>query len=224
MTGLKLHNPYLQSGRGLIGADEVDMYQQYQILHPSVDPGYFGTMSLAGTSASGTLTTNYTRADFPRNLLISYQSAGTVGGTATVSGKNQFGVTISEAIGMATAASTLTTKAGTKVFAEVSSVSWAPAGTTSDYAGSVKLGVAIATASDSPIFGLPSKIGATTDIKAVTWLDSDVAKSTNASTHADVSNHAIRIEVAGGLALADSFSVLFRSSYNASGEGTVSGL
>jgi hypothetical protein len=211
MGSLKRTQPALRFGLDKVTPDEMDMVRQYIILNPSVTDTYFGTVSSATASA---FVIGQNRADYPRNLLfVALGVAGGMGGTAVVNGKDQFGNTISETLSFGSAAGGGTV-AGTKVFAEVTSGTFTPVGLGGTAVGTAKLGVAIGTSSTSPIFGLPDKIGGTSDIKAVTWIDADTAKQHGAASNADTTNHAVRIEVSGGVAAADSYVVRYRSTYN----------
>lgn len=217
MSGLKDNFPGVFNKTGTSGwqvsPDEIDMDHQYVIMNPSVSATYFGTVSSASAAA---LVLDQTRADYPRNVLVTALGvAGGMGGTAVVNGKNQFGETIQESIGFGSAAGGGTT-AGTKVFAQVTSGTFTPQGLGGTAIATVSLGVVIGTVM-LPTFGLPARLGGTSDIKAVTWLDADVSKMTNAASHAKVDRSAITIEVAGGIAAADSFMVYYRPTFNSAG-------
>jgi hypothetical protein len=193
-----------------VSPDEMDMVRQYIILNPSVSATYVGT-SISASPVAITAIAN--RLDYPRNLLLSVTGvAGGMGGTAVINGKDQFGNIITESIGFGSAAGGGTV-AGTKVFATYTDGTFTPQGLGGTALATVNLGVAIGTSSTSPIFGLPDKLGGTSDIKAVTWIDADTAKQHGAASHADVANSAVRIEVAGGIAAADSFVVTYKPTF-----------
>lgn len=216
MPGIKKHDYEFTGDNNRITPDEIDQYRQYVIMNPSVSATYFGTAASANAVA---ITAINTRADYPRNMLLSVTGvAGGMGGTAVINGVDQFGGTIQESIGFASAAGG-GTQAGTKVFARYTDGTFTPQGLGGTAVGTVSLGVAISTASNSPLFGLLDKLGGTADVKAVTWLDSGVAKQHGAASHADTTNHAIRIEVTGGVAAADSYVVLYRPTKDLSNEG-----
>lgn len=194
-----------------VAPSEIDEDQYYYIMHPSVSASLVGTVN-PGTS-SGTFVIDNPSILYPRTLLVSSAGAGSHGGTAVITGKNQFGETITETIGIAAATSGGTTP-GTKVFAYVDSGTWTVGGTG---AGTPNLGFQIGTsAAGTPTFGLPTKLGGSADIKSVGWLDSDVEKQT--TIYYDSANHGVKINVAGGLVAADSFVVKYRSSYDPSSE------
>lgn len=192
-----------------VAPSEIDEDQYYYIMHPSVSATLVGTV--APGSSNGTFVIDNPRVLYPRTLMVSAAGAGSYGGTAVITGKNQFGEEISETFAIAAATNGGTTP-GTKVFGYVTSGTWTVGGTG---AGTPNLGFQIGTsAAGTPTFGLPTKLGGTADVKKVAWLDSDVEKA--ATTYADVDNHGVKIDVAGGLAAADSFVVIYRSTYDSS--------
>lgn len=220
MPGLKKHEPSIRFSGNKVTPDEVDSYQQYVIVKPSAAGAYVGTVA-PGTVA-GTFVLDATRLDYPRNLLVSITGpAGGVGGTVSITGKNQFGVTVSETITQGSANGGGTT-AGSLVFAEVSLGTYDPNGVNNQ--STAKLGVAIGTAADDTTvkFGLPSKIGGTSDVKAVTWIDNGVAKQEGAASIADTTYHAIK--PAQAVAAADDYVVLYKPSYNLENEANQAGL
>lgn len=195
-----------QTGNKVI-PQEVDRYEQYTILHPMVGTASVGTA--AGTAGALAVTLVASNLDYPRNLQVI--ATGQVA-TVTVYGQDQFGGSVIETISGGTAV-------GTSVFARIGTATL----TKADGAGTVEIGVAIGTTSASPIFGLPFKVGAASDVKMVTWSDADTSKALNVNGAApgatvNTSNHSIRIEVSGGIAAADSFVVLAKPTYNAPGD------
>lgn len=208
MAGLRDTLPQFQFGGYNVTPDEIDINWQYVVMNPSVDPAFVGT-AIGGAIAAGTLVN--TRLDYPRNLLVSL-TGGTVGGTAVVRGQDQFGGTVTESIGVATAAAGGTT-AGSLVFSRVGTVSYTAA---NGNTGTLNVGVAIGTSTNSPLFGLPYKLGGTTDIKAITWNKAGTASySHDASAAAVTRVHAFKGTTA--VAVADGYVVSGRSSYNAAG-------
>jgi hypothetical protein len=215
MSGLKTHEPALQAGYK-VSPDEIDQYKQYVILNPSVSASYFGT---AASAAAVAITAINTRTTYPRNVLLSVTGvAGGMGGTAVINGKDQFGQPVTETLGFGSAAGGGTV-AGTKIFATYTSGTFTPQGLGGTAVGTVSLGFQIGTSTTGPKFGLPDKLGATSDIKAVAWIDADVEKQHDTTTHVDLATNSIRIEVAGGVAAADSFVVWYKPSKDLSSEG-----
>lgn len=165
-----------------VAPDELDEVKQYIVLNPSTSTTYIGTVTSATANAAFVL--DAVRPDYPRNLLFSILGvAGGVGGSATVVGKDQFGVTQSESftVGSANGGGSV---AGTKIFGEVTSGTLTyidGAGGTA--IGTARLGFAIGTAAGLVAkFGLPDKIGALTDVKVVLWDDNTVMKAVNGGT------------------------------------------
>ena len=119
---LKKHLPDVRFGGNKVDPDEINAKVHYNVIYPSV-----GTASVYAGLGTGDVTAVGTIQnlvmDYPRNLLYTITGvAGGEGGTATVTGKNQFGETISESVGFATA-NAGGTAAGTKIFESVSAVS-----------------------------------------------------------------------------------------------------
>lgn len=225
MAGLKDNFPGVFTKVGTTGwqvtPDELDMDQRYYVMNPAVTDTFFGTVSSA---SAGAFVLDQTRTAYPRNLLfVALGVAGGMGGTAVINGKNQFGETISETISFGSAAGG-GTAAGTKVFAQVTSGTFTPVGLGGTAVGTAKLGVAIGSADPGVIFGLPHKLGGTADIKAISWIDADVEKQHASAASANLTQHGVRIEVAGGIAAADSFVVHYRPTFNASGSAKQSKL
>lgn len=207
--GLKNIDPAFQSHVGYkVTPDEIDRYERYTILHASAGTKEVGTA--AGTAVSGVVDLTNTQLDYPRNLQVI--ATGKVG-TVVISGQDQFGGSITETIAGGTTV-------GTLVFARVGTATY----TKATGAGTIEVGYASGTTSASPLFGLPFKVGGTADLKKATWLDSDASKPmTNGGTaspavEVDTDLHAVRLEVTGGIAAADSFDLWFRPSYNASSD------
>lgn len=219
MPGLKRHYPDIRVSGNRVTPDEIDRYEQYVIGNLSDNVAWFGTVA-PGTVA-GNFVIDNTRADYPRNVHFSIVGpAGGVGGTASLTGKNQFGVTQTETltIGSANGGGTV---AGTKVFAQISAATYAPNGV--DNTGTPRLGyTAAATTATNPMFGLPAKLGGTADIKAVTWVNNGTATVHTAAAAANVANHAFVGTVA--VAKTHQYVVLYKPTYNAEYEKDMAGL
>lgn len=212
---LKTNEPQMQFNGNKLTPDEFDQNQQYIIINPSIGTAYVGLVNGTGTTAQA-ITISQARLDYPRAINFSLLGvAGGEGGTVVINGKDQFGNVITESLGFATAAGGGTAN-GTKVFAEVTSGTLTPAGLGGTAIGTGFIGVNIA---GTPSFGLPARLGNTTDIKAATWVDAEVGKSLNlsgAGTSAigGTAQSDVRIDVAGGVVSADTFVITYRSSFN----------
>ena len=155
-----------------ISPAKLDRYEQYCVIKPSAAADWFvANEDVSGGDVAAATIANE-RADYPRNLLLTTteNSGSDLAVSALVTGKDQFGAPVSETI--ATTGGTGAT-AGSKIFATVTSVVLTVTnGAASDV---VSLGYVI-TNSNTAKIGLPAKLGAYTDVKAVTWIDAGTAK------------------------------------------------
>ena len=225
MSGLK----QIQYGVGKNGVqatpDEMDMYQHEHILHPGVGAASIGTA--AGTQGSGGMAPLVTDLDYPRNVLVTIlNGSGTaMGGTVVVYGQDQFGGTLTETIAVPSVDPGGTT-AGTLIFSRIGTMTYTKVATL----GTVNVGYAIGTTSGiAALFGLSNRIASTDDIKRGTWIDNDVAKQLAREGSAPavfglVNRSAVRIEVAGGIAAADSFVITYKPTKDLSSQGYQAGL
>jgi hypothetical protein len=193
MSGLGEHFPEFQKGAGAaVTPNDIDRYELYQIINPMIGTDVLGT-------AEGTQTTVVTGAfntiipDYPRSVTVSIvgASGSTTGGTIHLVGKNQFGEVISEDLGCAAAANG-GTAAGTKVFAYFTSMTGTMATSNAGVGTSLLIPSVTGT---TALFGLPTKIGGSTDIKMMTFGSTGIAKSANGGTlgaYANLTQHAIK--------------------------------
>lgn len=194
MPGLKKYFPDVRMGGNKVTPDEIDRYENYYVVHPSVSDTFYGTVSTAVTTGAAIVFTNV-RADYPRNILFTMLGvAGGMGGTAVVNGKDQFGVTIQETVSFGSAAGGGTV-AGTKVFSQLTSGSvTGVVGLGGTAVGTAKLGVASGTASGiANLFGLPVRVQAVGDVKTLTWVNNGTVTAVNGGTitssHVGTANH-----------------------------------
>lgn len=147
-----------------VSPDEMDAYTVYSVVNPATIGAtnqWIGTWAVAGTSAAGALVIINTMPDYPRNLEWSLTgTAAGMTGTASVVGRDQFGAVISESFTFA-GANNGGTVAGTKVFAQVTSGTMTFGTAVGN--GTARLG--LGTAGTTTLFGLPVKLGGTTDVK-----------------------------------------------------------
>jgi len=209
--GLGKTTPYLAFG-GKIRPSEIDNTQQHVYLKVSgSDSAVMNACALGSvTSATGTITNGY--CDYPRNLLVSFkETGGTVfKGTATVTGKDQFGKSVSEEFACVSLGTTGV--GGSKIFDQVTAVS-AVVGSFGTGVVDLRIGFPIGAASAK--FGLYTKIGAASDVKRVTWIDNGVV--TNGTAVIDTTYHAF---TSGGAITAaqDDFIVLVKPNYSSDDE------
>lgn len=208
--GLKAHHPDISFAENQVTVDEIDRYEQYVVGFPTISTTWFGTPVVAGTSAVAAIVIVNAIADYPRNLQFAIAgSHGAMTGTAHVLGKNQFGEVITEDLTF-NAASNGGTVDGTKVFAQVT------AGTvsfgTAVGGGTARIGVGIA--GTATLFGLPSRIGAATDVKLLTRSTGAGAQTVNGGTIAafvDTDQHAVKAPA--DLTGTQIISVLYKPTY-----------
>jgi hypothetical protein len=182
---LKMHYPDIAFSGNQVEPEEMDQYTVYSVNRPYPAAAAGSITQWFGTAA-GTSTTSPTygvinlKADYPRNLrmVITCAAGSTKGGTAVFTGKNQFGYNQIESLGIAVAADGGTV-VGTKVFAEVSSAV-VTMGTSNAGVGTVS--VAGDVVGTTALFGLPVRLGGTTDVKNICWVQNGAPVSVNGGT------------------------------------------
>lgn len=197
-------------------ADELDKVEQYTVQNPSVDPIWFGTTAVGGTTSTQALVITNKNADYPRNVVYAVAGSNTLGGTWTVNAKDQFGASWTEQVVIPLTANGGTV-AGTKVAAQVLSgtFSFLTGGSVGN--GSPRLGVAIGTsAALQHRFGLPDKIAAVSDVKRINWINNGTQTTFNGgtvnSTYVGTTNHTFNGSAV--VSQTDTFIVSMRSSFN----------
>lgn len=180
--------------------------KQYLILHPDVAANSIVNVEdiSGGSVASATLVK--TLLDYPRNLLytLSDASSTTLEAVFTTVGKNQFGEVVTEVLTVDV--SVATTKNGTQVFSEITSIKIVP----TNQAASDTASVGVSITADVASFGLPDKIGAIADIKNVVWDDSGVVKVQNIDvTSVVVAQSCFRPEQT--VAIADNYLITYKA-------------
>lgn len=224
MSGLKNRVYGLQPGMGVkISPDEIDRYEQYMVINPSISSTWFGTVAGTQTQNKALVLIN-ALADYSRNVRITYVGAsGSVVNLASGSivYKNQFGVQGTETYA-GTPAIDGGTIIGTAVMAEVVSGTFTM-GTADPGAGTISVGVG--TAGTTTVFGLPAKLGGTTDIKRIRGSFNGVGTQTagtfvfggTPSSAAATAVHGFKLPIAlaAGTVVYD---VMFKPTYDASGE------
>src|SRR3972149_2189906 len=220
--GIKQDYPDLGMLGQKIAPEEIDRYEVYQIVNPGYSASWFGTWAVAGTSAVGTAVLINALADYPRNLEFSLTGTGAgMTGTTTVYGYNQFGGSINEVFTFAGAANGGTV-AGTKVFASISAAPVLTFGTAVGN-GTPRLGVG--TLGTTTLFGLPAKLGGTTDVKLLSKGGSVGMLTVNGGTIAafvDVTTHSIKAPTT--VASANSIMVWYRPTYDAKADPNMANL
>lgn len=212
MSGFKRSQPGLRFAAEKITPDEIDAYDVYYVINPTYSASYVGAFGTAGTAASVALTKTNVILDYPRNLEMSITGSATgMAGTLVVNGYDQFGSVITESFGFGSADNGGTV-AGTKVFAVITDGTCTYGTAVGN--GTSRLGVG--TSGTTALFGLPQKLGGTTDVKIITFTAGTGAISVNGGTIAafvNVPMHAIASpkDIPG----TTSIMVWYKSSYNA---------
>lgn len=196
MSGLKESDYAFTQAKAKVTPDEVDQYVIYNVNNPSLSATYMGTA--AGTqTASAAIVFTSVKPDYPRNLLYSMVGTADIGGSITATGKNQFGEVITETVGSGTVAAGTPgwAAAGTKIFAEVTAATATYATSSGQGNGTSRIGLAIGTAGTLLYrLGLPTKVGAVSDVKRITWTSQHVGTAINGGTigtaQVDTTNHA----------------------------------
>lgn len=228
MPGMKKYHADFTFSGNRVTPDEIDRYEQYVVINPSISATWVGTCAAGTSTQSKALVLINKNLDYPRNLLYGVVGTNDVGGTWTVNGKDQFGNTITESVGSGTAAAGTPAfaVAGTKIFSQVTSGTFTFA-TGSAGNGSAQLGVAIGTAATAKYYlGLPSKIAAVTDVKSISWSKENVQVTMNGgtvdSTLVGTTNHTFcGTGIMGGT---ETFVVLYRPTTDLSGTTDQAGL
>lgn len=220
--GIKSGYPDIGLLGNKIAPEEIDRYEVYHIVNPSYSDAWVGTWAVAGTSAVGTAVLTNAILDYPRSL--EFRLTGTAAGmtgTTTAIGFNQFGGSINEVFTFAGASNGGTVK-GTKIFASITEAPILTFGTAVGN-GTARLGVG--TSGTTALFGLPAKLGGTTDVKFITKGGSVGALTVNGGTIAafvDVPNHAIKAPT--DVASANNIMVWYRPTYDAKADPNMSNL
>lgn len=190
MSGLKRGLPELRFTSNFgstplyaVTPDEIDRYEVVTIDAPAAPTGlaatWVGTGAIAGTSTNEALVITNAIPDWPRNIEFGLSgSANGMAGTLIMTGYDQFGSSITETITANGTNNNGGTGVGTRVFGQFTS-------------GSIQLGTAVGngttrvglgTTGTTALFGLPFKLGGTTDVKILTFTAGTGAISVNGGT------------------------------------------
>jgi len=221
---LKRHFPDVRFSGNKVTPDEVDVYDQYQVINPAISATHVGSATAGTVSQVVAIGFTNVTMDYPRNLAAVWSGSAAVSGTVQVIGKNQFGVVGTESLALANGTQTAGTSAGTQIFANVNAAT-ATFGTGVVGSGTVSIGVD--TVGTTLLFGLPSKIGAVTDVKAITWsstggISLPINGGSVTSSHVSTAVHAFR--GTGALAGTQTYTVLFRPTFVAEETALMSNL
>jgi len=179
MSGLAEYCPAFQGAGAQITPNSIDRYEIYQIIAPMIGTDVMGTAEGTSTQAV-TGAFNQVLADYPRSYTVSIvgESGSTTGGTFTLTGKDQFGNVLSENFAK-TVAVNGGTVAGTKVFAQFTSF-LGTIGTTNAGVGTALLIPSVT--GTTALFGLPTKIAGSADVRSMSFGSTGVPKAVNGGT------------------------------------------
>jgi hypothetical protein len=224
LPGLKKHHSDIRFSGNKVTPDEIDRYEKTYILYPSASATWFGTIAAGSASASGSFTLTNQQADYPRTALLTITCAnGTVtSGTVALTGTNQFGKALTENISCVGTSGVTT--AGTGIFKTITAATLAYGITQGTALSTATLGVAIGTAAGQVArFGLGHKIGGTTNVKSITWINNGTATAITGGTVAQSLVNATSHSFAGTkiVAATDIYVVETVPTYNAENEVNV---
>lgn len=178
--------------------DEMDEYKVYTIVNPSVSQTFLGTTAVTGTATAAAIVFDNIMLDYPRNLeVVHLGTHAHMNGTFVINGYDQFGAPITENFAITDATNGGTT-VGSKVFSSVRTGTFTPGTAVGN--GTTKVGVG--TSGTTCLFGLPFKIGGTTDVVNITQTNATGAVAFGGGTiaaYVNVPMHAIKspIDLAG---------------------------
>jgi hypothetical protein len=197
--------------------DEIDRYSVYTAANVSPDTAWY-FLGTAGTSKVQPGTWLTVCPDYPRNAVFSITGTATgMQGTAIINGKDQFGASKSETLAFGSTDNGAAV-VGTQVWAQITSGTFYY-GTA---VGNGTLRYGFGTGGTTCLFGLPDKVGGTSDLLLLSWGSASTPVKAGGGTLGGVLNttlHAIKAasDIAGSTT---HFCVWYKSSYN--GEGTYS--
>lgn len=229
MSGLGERFPEFQAPGALMTPNEMDRYEQYIVWGPSADTSYIGTVSSATAAAVWVFKNVY--PDYPRNVSYSVTGvAGGMGGTFSLSGQDQFGGSVTEAVTIGSAAGGGTTQ-GTQIFAKFGTGTFSPAGLGGTAVGTAAIGFGTGSGITGNWFGLPTKIGGTADVKRIVWVTTNTPTTLNAGTAIGTLVSAVggtrpqhAFQGTSGVAITDRYVVTFKSTFVNLGKPNLTGL
>lgn len=191
---------------------ELDHYQFANIDTPVVDTAYFAAGTTTGTTPVALQLKNQI-GEWPRNAYYNY-TGGTVGGTFVANFIDQFGNAVTETVALGSQTSNgsvFGTAIVQKFLSGTFSGNTSVAGTMTVGYGTVSNG-----SLSSNWFGLFTKLGGTSDIKAIRWSNNGTVlglnKGTSIGTLVDVGRSAF--QGTSGVAITDTYTVTFKPSWS----------
>lgn len=209
---------------GQVQQKDIDQYITDYVIHPSVSATYMALGTNGGGGGTALVIKSAT-PDYPRNFL--YQvTGGTVGGTFTAVGVDQFGSAQTESVVIGTAAAG-GSKSGTAIWGSLTAGTYFPIASNN---GTPSIGFGTKTGANSTAganwFGLPVKIASTSDVRQITWINNGTATAINAGTNIGTlvgggTNSPHAFQGTSGVAITDEYIVTIKSQYDNLSNGTM---
>lgn len=210
------------TGGGQVAQRDIDQYDLIAINNPSVDTAYFGAGTSTGTTVQAIVLKNQV-ADWPRNAYYNF-TGGTAGGTITANYIDQFGNVAQETVSLGSVAaggSVFGTVIAAKFISGTVTPNTSTQGTYTIGFGTVENGSAA-----SNWFGLLTKLGGTSDVKNIRWTNNGTPtglnKGTAIGTLVNTTTHSF--QGTSGVAITDTYSVIFKPSFDNTSFGTMCNL
>ncbi len=223
---LKRSRPETRFNGEKVDPDEINRYENYYIILPSSSTSWFGTAAIGTATQVKAFTITNRAADYPRNALLTIgaDSGTLINGSAYVVGEDHFGVAQTETFGIALGTSPQSV-AGTKIFSQITAATVTFGTAQVAFLGTASLGVATGVTAGSQVFafGLPVKIGAASDVVAL----SRIALFTGAAVQAGTPSAMVSTTLHAflgttALGTADSYYVRVLSTYNSENDTLLS--
>ena len=213
---------------------DIDEYDIINIDNPSVDKAFFGTVNggTAGTNTAFTLLNQL--GDWPRNLYYNFNgvSGGTFTGTFIANVIDQFGNPVQEKV--VASATTSGGIYGTVIAAKFLSGTFQSQGSSGGSAGTAQIGYGTTSngSAQSNWFGLYNRILGTSDVKNIRWVNNGTVTGLNKGTaigtligfDTNGSLPSNAFQGTSGVAITDTYTVIFKSSYDNTFKGQMANL
>lgn len=174
-----------EGGLPSVQQKDIDQYYNVQIQNPSVSTSWFGTVTGGTAGTNNALTQVNALADWPRNAFYTILgvASGTFGGTFTANWIDQFGSPVQEKVVVASAAPAVGVY-GSVIVAKFVSGTFASQGSSGGSTGTAQIGFGTLSngSAQSNWFGLLTKVGGTSDLKLIRWVNNGTATTLNGGT------------------------------------------
>lgn len=231
MSGLASNGglPGFVAAGNQVSQKDIDQYYNVQIQNPSVSNSWFGTAN-GGTAASPVaITQTNLNSDYPRNAYYNVPgvASGTFGGTFTANWIDQFGSPVQETVAVANAAPAVGVY-GTAIVQKFISGTFTSGGASGGSTGTAQIGFGTASngSAQSNWFGLLTKVGGTSDLKWIRWINNGTPTTLNKGTAIGTLINIVTHSFQGtsGVALTDTYDAFIKPTFDNTEYGTMSGL